>query len=658
MSDGFKKIELNVEPVVKNSNLPKPETENSRVVKPKKPKKIAKIFGILLIVLVFLGLVVGISLKSIYASVKSTYQQAKITYDAVKSQDISKASEELKKTKEELNKTKNSLKMISWTGFIPFFGEYTKDANRIVNSGIAGVEAAEIMTEAIKPYADILGLKGQGSFTGGSAEERIVKVVQTLDKVTPEIDKVAEKLKIVRNEIDQINPDRYPVSFRGQKIRENIVLVKEIVDTAETTVTEAKPIVEVLPKVLGEPETKKYLIIFQNDKEIRPTGGFMTAYAIFKVEKGKMIAERSDDIYKLDDLIKNSDREKAPAPIEKYLLADSKLPPYWYIRDSNLSPDFKLSMEQFEKFYKKTGLKEQFDGIFAVDTHFLVKIMKVLEDFGGPIKAYGTEFTTKEDKRCNCPQVVYELELYADKPVAYERGSRKDIIGVLMQEIMKRSLGSAKQAWGPLFQTGVSAIAEKHMLFYFHDEKAQIGAESLNIAGRIKDYQGDYLHVNNTNFGGAKSNMYVSETVDQKIEIGSDGQVTKTITLTYKNPFEGSDCNLERGGLCLNGVLRDWLRVYVPKGSKLIDSTGSEVKVTESEDLGKTVFEGFFRLRPQGSTKLTFKYSLPFKVEKGSAYPILIQKQPGTEGHEYTLDVDGNKQQFKLTTDKELKIKL
>ena len=643
MSEGFKKIELDV-------NAEKPQSTMS--VLPKKPKKLFKILGILAIVLVILGIALGIPLFKIYKTVKAAYSQVKITYDVAKKQDIGLLSEELKRTEDSLNKTKQDLSLISWTKIIPFVGGYTSDAQKLVNSGIYGVQAGEILVEAIKPYADLLGLKGQGSFTGGSAEERIVKVVQTLDKVTPEIDKVAEKLKLIRTETDGIDPNRYPASFRGKTIRENIVMLKNVVDQAETAVTEAKPIIEALPSVLGQPDTKRYLVLFQNDKEIRPTGGFMTAYAIFKIEKGKIIAERSDDIYKLDDLIGN--KVAAPEPILKYL---PKVP-YWHLRDSNLSPDFKTSMTKFEEFYKMTGLTDKFDGIIALDTQFLVSLMKTLESFGGPIKAYGTEFATKEDPRCNCPQVVYELELYADKPVAYERGSRKDIIGVLMQEIMKRSLGAAKQAWGPLFQTGMTAISEKHMLFYFHDEKAQKGAESLNIAGRIQDFEGDYLHINDTNFGGAKSNMYVVQSVDQKIDIGSDGTVTKNITLSYKNPFPGSDCNLERGGLCLNGELRDWIRVYVPKGSVLVDATGSEVKVISSEDLGKTVFEGFFRVRPLGATKLTFKYTLPFKVQKGSVYPFLIQKQPGTEGPEYTLDVSGKKEQFKLTTDKELKIKL
>lgn len=647
MSDGFKKIELNIDPVD-----PKPVQVQAKPKTSKKPKKLFKMLGIIFAVLVILVIIIGLPLKNFYASAKNTTAQAKITYDAAKKQDIGKLSDELKKTEESLNKTKSALNPLGWTKIIPILGAYTSDAEKAVNSGIYGVQAAEILTESVKPYADLLGLKGQGSFTGGSAEERIVKVVETLDKVTPEIDKVAEKLKLIRKEIDQIDPNRYPETFQGQKIKENIVMLKNAVDQAEIAVTEAKPVVEVLPSILGQPDTKKYLVIFQNDKELRPTGGFITAYAIFRIEKGKIIAERSDDIYKLDDLI--GDKVAAPDPILKYL---PKVP-YWHIRDSNLSPDYLVSMQKFEEFYKKTGLNDKFDGIIAVDTQFLVSLMKVLEDFGGPVRAYGTDFATKTDARCNCPQVVYELESYADKPVAYERGSRKDILGVLMQEIMKRSLGSAKQAWGSLFQTGMKAIAEKHMIFYFHDEKAQKGAESLNIAGRIQDYQGDYLHINDTNLGGAKSNMYVTQSVDQKIEVSGDGTVTKNITLTYKNPFPGSDCNLERGNLCLNGELRDWIRVYVPKGSKLIDATGSEVKVTEGEDLGKTTFEGFFRLRPLGSTKLTFKYTLPFKVQKGTVYPILIQKQPGTDSFDYTLDVNGKKEQFKLSTDKEFKIKI
>jgi hypothetical protein len=166
------------------------------------------------------------------------------------------------------------------------------------------------------------------------------------------------------------------------------------------------------------------------------------------------------------------------------------------------------------------------------------------------------------------------------------------------------------------------------------------------------------LHINEANFGGAKSNMFVTETVASDYQVKGDGTIVKTVTINYKNPYPPSDCNLERGGLCLNAALRDWLRIYVPKGSKLISSKGSQVKLLTYEELGKTVFEGFLEIRPQGSAKFTISYQLPFKLD-GSTLPLMIQKQPGTDSFDYTV-TSGSRQlsKFKLDTDKELKLNL
>ena len=100
-------------------------------------------------------------------------------------------------------------------------------------------------------------------------------------------------------------------------------------------------------------------------------------------------------------------------------------------------------------------------------------------------------------------------------------------------------------------------------------------AENFNATGKIKDFDGDYFHLNDTNFAGAKSNLYVNQAVDQEINVAGDGTITKTVTITYTNPQPPSDCNLESGGLCLNGLLRDWVRIYVPKGSELKEVLGS-----------------------------------------------------------------------------------
>jgi len=272
----------------------------------------------------------------------------------------------------------------------------------------------------------------------------------------------------------------------------------------------------------------------------------------------------------------------------------------------------------------------------------------------GDITVGGSTFTTKENPTCHCPDVIYQLESYADTPGQTVRNDRKGLIGSLMYAIMQKAFSSSpKLYWGPLFQTMITDISEKHMLFDLNNKDAQIGFSSLNAAGEVKAFDGDYLHINDTNFGGAKSNLYVSESVTDDYAVAGDGTVTKTVTINYKNPFPPSDCNLEHGNLCLNATFRDWLRIYVPKGSKMVSSKGSQVKMTSYDELGKTVFEGFLTVDPLGSSTFTIVYTLPFKLASGSPLPVMVQKQPGTYSNAYTISRNGGTlQQFDLTTDK------
>ncbi|MGH2639249.1 MAG: hypothetical protein ACRDF4_08235, partial [Rhabdochlamydiaceae bacterium] len=176
----------------------------------------------------------------------------------------------------------------------------------------------------------------------------------------------------------------------------------------------------------------------------------------------------------------------------------------------------------------------------------------------------------------------------------------------------------------------------------------------------ILPFDGDYLHINDTNFSGAKVNIFLQESVDNAYSVGSDGTITKTVTIHYKNPFPPSNCSLKSGGLCLNAEYKDWLRVYVPKGSKLTDSSGSQTKVVTYDDLGKTVFEGFVTVQPAGGFS-TFKitYTLPFKAPSGKPLPVMVQKQPGATNNTYNMMKDSNTvDTFILSTDKTTQIQL
>ena len=182
-----------------------------------------------------------------------------------------------------------------------------------------------------------------------------------------------------------------------------------------------------------------------------------------------------------------------------------------------------------------------------------------------------------------------------------------------------------------------------------HDKDLQAGFSNLSWTGEVKNVDnGDYLYINDSNFAGGKSNLYVEETVTQDIEV-KNGAVKKKVTIEYKNP--------QQFNTWLNGINRDYVRIYVPKGSKLLTSKGSEDQVETFDDLGKTVFTAFIQVRPQNTRKLEFEYEIPYKPSK--EYKILVQRQPGAKDFQYVIKINGQqKENFLLNTDKEFSLPL
>lgn len=590
---------------------------------------------------------------AVAASGKKAVDSVKKLQVAFQNQNLGEIKTSLTATKKELAALNRETGIFVWMRAVPFVSGYWSDLRHATVASIAGVEAAELVLVTVEPYADILGFDGGEQATDGqkTAEDRINFIVESIDDIIPKLDEISAKTEVLATEASKINPKRYPGYLAGKEIQSKIRKAIDWATQAHELITDGKPVLEKLPYTLGIEGQRTYLILWQNDKEIRPTGGFITAYSIIKVKDGKIEQVVSDDIYKLDDKFRS--RIPAPEPIVKYL----PLVPYWNLRDMNLSPDFKVSMDTFSQHYETIKSAYQFDGIVAVDTYLLVDLLQVMGTLGVP--GFGN-YSADEDPRCNCPGVIYELESFADVagPIVWDdisgkivykpphADNRKAFLGPLMNTLVANAMGQPKDKLPDLFAAGWRSITEKHVMFYFKDQDVQNAMESFNLAGRLVDFDGDYLHVNDTNFAGAKSNLYVQHEVELKVDTGRDG-TTNHLTIKYKNPqkYDG----------WLNGPFRNWFRIYVPKGSTLGDSTGSEVEVSTYEDLGKTVFEGFFILRPQGVTELNIKYKTPVKVKMGQEYKLLVQKQPGTEGHQYTVTVGKRKEEFKLIKDKELR---
>lgn len=626
----------------------------------KKPNKNRKrlfialgVFAFFILVFGSIAGVIGYRTYAVAMDLKTQALEAKAVgttlKDQLKTQNLPAAEATLIDLQSRVETMQTTYEKLSFYQNVPIAKAYYADGNHGFVAAEAGIRAGLKSVDAVVPYADVLGFAGEGSFEGGTAEDRIRLVLETLGKVTPVLDDINAELAIVQSELDQIDPNRYPEKFQEFEVRSQLIQAQELVEGASVALTEFRPVLEVLPEVAGSQERKKYLVIFQNDNELRPTGGFMTAYAVLFVEDGKVTPEKSDDIYELDK--KFNKRITIPPILGRYLTSEK----YFNLRDMNVSPDFKESMDTFYEHYQEIpGEPQDIDGIISVDTNLLTELVRVL----GPVDVpgYGT-FSAENDPRCDCPQIIYVLSEIVDRPTPYIREDRKGIIAPMMQAILQKAYSAPKETWPALAELGWKKIEGKHVQFYMFDEEHQKAAELVNAAGRLNPIKEnhDYLAVVDANLGGAKSNLFVQTEGEIVVSAPENGQITNAVTLKYKNPRKGDNCNLEAGLLCLNGTLRDWVRVYVPADAEVINTVGfDDGTFKESVEGEFKIIEGVIRVAPLGQANLKIEYTVPYSDP--DTYRLQIRKQAGTDQWPYLIDVNGHQEEFILDKDKVIEI--
>lgn len=619
----------------------------------KKNKKIPLVVKVIVGILIGLLVIAGAYTATIANQLKSQAMEAETTarqaYAIFKTQNLPLAQEEFKKLEGQVEEIHQTYQKLSFYNYIPIARNYYQDGNHFFEGGKYGLAAAQKALAELTPYADVLGFEGEGSFSGGTAEDRIKIMLETLDKIMPAFDSIASDLEMAKQEILAVNPNRYPEKIQDTIIRERLISGQEMLESTVTAFMEFRPVLEQIPELAGgKGERKKYLILFQNDNELRPTGGFLTAYAVIYIENGKVTPEKSDDIYQLDQ--KFTKRVAIPESLGKYLTTER----YWNLRDMNISPDFKLSMEQFfENYQTVRGEPTDIDGIIAVDTQVLTDLLTAL----GPVQVpgYGT-FSAEPDNRCDgCAQVVYALSEIITRPTPYHREDRKGILGPLMQSTLQKAYSAPKEKWPELFQYMWKDMEAKHIQMYFMDEEAQTAAETVNAAGRLEQSEsGDFLAIVNANLGGAKSNLFVNYDVKQEVMVPEDGRLEKTVEITYRNTRKADNCNLEAGLLCLNSTLRDWTRLYVPAGAEIVKAQGFTAEPTVYEEQGFSVIDGFFTLEPLGVAKLKITYTIPY--EDMETYKATLWKQGGIDGFETLFDVNGGEE--KVMVDKDVFVEI
>ncbi len=619
------------------------------------PKK-KMLLGVLIVVGLILGIGGGVGFYTyrVAQQLKFSLTQTEVTVRAVadqfKSQNLPGAKAEYEKISGQIDTMEAQLNQLVFLSHLPISSKYWQDGQAIIRAARSGEVAGDKFITTIEPYSDVLGLSGTVQDpNSANAENRIKLLLETLEKSLPELDSIAAELTVVSSELSSINPDDYPEQLAGQPLRSRVVQIQNTANMASSLLSEFRPVIEQIPNVAGASGArKKYLVLFQNDNELRPTGGFLTAYSIIYIEDGKVTPDYSDDIYELDQ--KYRSRTPIPEQLGKYLTTER----YWNLRDMNISPDFRTSMEQFFPEFQKVGAKD-LDGIIAVDTEVLTRLLNII----GPVNVpgYGT-FTSEPTPKCDCPQVVYALSEIITRPTNYIREDRKGILGPLMREVLTKVYDAPSDKNSALFQVAIDLLAGKHVQFYFPEEQLQTAAETANVAGRMitpdSSTSADFFAVVNSNLGGAKSNLFINYEIEQGVMRENEQSISKTVEITYKNNHKADNCNLEAGLLCLNSTLRDWTRIYVPAGSKLIESTGFIEEPSTYDEAGFTVFDGFFTLEPDSVAKLKLTYSVPYTDQ--DYYRLQVWKQSGVVKFPLILDLNGDQSQYEIMGDKVIEL--
>lgn len=572
--------------------------------------------------------------------------------NSLKNRDLVTLDDAMQKTDTDLDELR-SLRddKFGWARNLKLFkiNEFYSDSDHFINAGHLSLDALREMSKIVTPFADAAGLRvreDQQVVHDEGLMEAFQSWVTLMPDVANQMDGVLAIMTKIGEELAPIDTSKYPDHVGGIAIRDNVEFAKRTLVNAKDYAPDIKKALTVVPEMLGVGSVipKRYMIIMQNDKELRPTGGFWTNYATFKIQDGLLQSDfTSKDFYSIDYAIDVIDAyydfPDAPPAYTKYLKVER-----WYARDTNSSPDLPTSIDNF-MFYYNLGVKyapaeiKPIDGIITIDTKVIEELMGVT----GPVTVNGLTY--------NSDNVVLELERIASLSQR-EQINRKGVLGDLMEAMLVNVFESKTDVWSKLIDKGVDLAVRKHIQAYSFNEEAQSLLEKYNLAGRITDpVDGDYAYVVSTNLGGDKTNWFVNKTVDHILQKEGDRWVrTEKITYKYDQPGDEYAPFVKR--------FRDWVRVYTPANTELISIDGSEDETGSGEERDKKYYSGYIELGPGETKNMAFKYYLPEGVITGNNYNLLIQKQPGIDKETHVVNVDGKTSTIELTKDTKFSTKL
>ncbi len=349
---------------------------------------------------------------------------------------------------------------------------------------------------------------------------------------------------------------------------------------------------------------KTYLLILQDNAEIRSTGGLMSVMGLVTMHNGNIASLQY--YYRESPELRALVKLDGPDSFTQFFNVN-----YTMLYDSNVQYNFASFAPKMQSdFYNVTGHKV--DGVIAVDFTAVEAVMAIT----GPVTVSGEVITSRN----------VADRLHFDSGVV--GNATTGILSTLTFDLARLVLDSSVPQKLGLYTTLQTLENEGHVLiypsqgFWFRNAGGSATSESAPPGA-------DSVSVVDSNLGSQKADFGVNRTIDYHVQLFSDNSAISTLTLSYTN-----------------GCWWDYdvfSTALVPPGAELVAVqnithafTGPEV--TNGD--GFAALSSSLNVSANTTGSVTYTYIQPNVVSASGIthhYDLYIQKQAGLTS--YVLNV-------------------
>jgi hypothetical protein len=526
-----------------------------------------------------------------------------------------------------------------WLQWVPVYGSDLASTpalfdltEHLLNAAILSSQAAGPLLDETKP--DIASLD-------------FASLTSLLIQAEPQLEKASTELHQALDARGRL--DTESLSPRLQ------TLLQEDLDPLLKLADDGLSLASALPGVLGAGKDgpKTYLLLAQNEDELRPTGGFITTVGNLVLYSGQVISLKFEPVDNGQEDW-NKPYPAAPWQFQEYMNSRVLL-----LRDASWFSDYPTSAMWAEYLYAYTH-NHSVDGVIAFDQQFLVMLLGAL----GPLNVDGAPHPLTEAN-------VVEYMRQAKKPPSEDAyltdWYRKEFISKIGDAMLEK-LGSGGQDWYGVARVLIQALDERHLLLQFDDPVMNALAAGHGWDGAVHPSAEDYLLVTDTNIGFNKTNAVVDISLTYDVDLTEIDKPQGSLTVMHKNnankdvPCIQWDSGTIKGDewYPIDRCYWDYLRVYKQEGGSLLSATphaipgewmllGNPVPARVDdldEELVGAQGYGTLLVVPGGEALTTsFQFALPAEVlsrdpaSQFMTYRLRVQKQPGTLAHPLTIRI-------------------